>query len=497
MNVGVDPAIRARRNRKIGAIVLTAAAVAMWGYSLSKLAGVASSPSPPRWIDYSDASGKREKRMFCAKAVLVVGDGAWHMCEPLEGSLKQDAAPPKLCWIDFARRDAVCKWATDIDPIRLLAVAPHPNGDLAMCDTDRCVRVHKDGGVSELPAVADWIYLRGLAWVGDQLQVVMAAPRAPATIAAAVEDRWSEIGTVSPALDTDEKTAQPVVAYRAGGAWELLYVRTASEPRRGKELPIEMFAVSQTGQARPLGETTLTLQSHLDSPRAFLSNLPFDGSIGGLMQFMIPFEQLLVRTGDEWSVAYRGDAVRAMEYARAQAYAIDGAALHWLPQTGHGAHLPGKSLSLEPAGNGMRMVDESGGRGPRFGGPSWGSLLVLPATDGGYWVTEDDGVVHLDASYRRTDPLGLFARLRRLDDNFDRLAPWSDFYLDGGAGKRASIPIVLLGLPIAFALAIVAWLIVRRRVQHSFDICAISAAALYLLLVAIYWGRFGAMLSRL
>jgi len=177
-------------------------------------------------------------------------------------------------------------------------------------------------------------------------------------------------------------------------------------------------------------------------------------------------------------------------------YQIEPGGLRWIPGLRYPRHgwQVNQWVTVTASGHGVALASLSGKPGPTLTQNtsfllSGGALtVVLPASDGGYWVLGPHGAyLKASMSFERADGLSFLERIARAFQNFGRLGAVNQgFYREWRALKMAAFPLVLLSLPFGYLMV---FFVRSRRSTRAWIALLLQVSALYLILamVFIWW----------
>jgi len=390
------------------------------------------------------------------------------------------------------------------------AVAKHPNGDLAMLDSDgRLYRLYADRGVAELGRTDPQAV--GMAWVDDNVQVV----RASGDVVSFGSRGRQMVSAVLGPVNNVQFQRRLVLAYLVDQSWHFVYLQVQHRPGPERPLHAEILCVRLGGTPRSCGSLALGEQSYLLHGGQFSwVNLPLERSIGNLTSIPPTTTQVYEHGSLGWSaiadppIAATGPQVRFDPFAAAS-FAFREQKLTWLPRwRGPGQQrsavriAKGRWLLLNQTRQGLSLRYSRGRAGPLVVNDRWldANAAVYPATDEGYWLLGRYGsyfklTTRLTPASART----LTARFAQIFANFDRFAAYDEFYGGFNWLKRAAVLFVLAFFPVGLLLA---WMYRkiqgpqrtrglkgrRKKGRPRRDLVALVAAS-YLVLgaAAFYW----------
>lgn len=466
---------------------------------------VISNPSPVRYIVFADETGTRETfEQRCAGPAFVQRDVVWRYCDydPADTQTSRWG----LVRFDLPNNRAGLLWpvAHGAD-VQILALAAAPGGDLAVVwggqqVTDVSI-ARLTGGVQSLGVPGDAVQtVMGFAWRGDRLEMVWDGP-AGVQIAAHNGEAWDAPRRVMlPDGCGETNVCALQMAYVQTDDWRFLVTRAPQIIDDPAAAAIELV-VTDDG-----GEPLLTDQMALSAVDPSYYTLEADGRIsrigrffdctpGNVINWWVDRAPMILREG-----AYQpmepppvGDTV-SFYFSN---YEIQGDRLRWIP----GIRFPvrgwqiGRWMALQTAGDDLvldPLAAETGpalAQAPAFMTREMSQTVVLPASNGGYWVLGANGAyLKADSTMARADALTIWERVRRVFANFGSLQDYSGaFYRQRAELKMLALPLVLLALPVGYLLVFFVRQTRRDRRAWVRLLVMVSAGYLVVALIFIWW----------
>jgi hypothetical protein len=383
-----------------------------------------------------------------------------------------------------------------------------------------------DGSFDKLPAppVSGSVetHLAGLLWLGDTLRVV--GDRNGQTV---MEDygpngKW-QASDVPPRPECEGSQCVLQLAYLDNGTLNYWYSRVPrTAPPNATTVTLELLI--GVGEAKPAlaqsmrlsllrkdesGHTTGQYLIRKDGTVGIFD--PLDLSRGNIFNMRLSYIPIVSQDGSWTNLPNPPDdsfeKLQGVLYptvlALEQHYRIRGESLEWMPSYSadslnyhtdtQAVYLDKRWYALASNKAGIFVRNIGGEAGPvlmdkRFypSVTNAHSSALLPA-DGGYWLyTDSYGYMKLDEHFRRADAPGLLERIGRLFGDFRRYSQGlgdSDFFRSDAALKQATVPLLLLGLPVTYGV-----IGLRRRArkpERSWPEAVRNISLVYILLFAL------------
>ncbi len=381
--------------------------------------------------------------------------------------------------VDFRRARAEMLWRLPGEgqtPAAVFAFAAHPSGDAAVIvqretfDGVGAYRLSARGGVRPLgpPLVMTPSQILGVAWVGEQLEIATRNTRAPSavTVFTSGATDWTRADLAGPNCDESDR-CRPQVAYREGGAWVIVRARAPGTPWRDQD-PAAPTTLRQRADVLLTRQTDAGAEQTMDTVQLteseynndFLSCAPGNvvrnalGEVYELAEGRVRLVEPPRGVHAPWATRARDESL----------YVIAGEGLTWLP-----AWRSSERVMRTPAGwlfarqgHGLELRHERSGTGTVVVASrwpeTWWQFIAVPAEGAGAWLLDaHGGYARMDASLRRIDAPGVFARLGLLAERFQRFRRYVGFER---RWKLAALPMALFLAPLALGIAL---LVARRR----------------------------------
>jgi len=457
------------------ALVLCALAWLRFGWAL------VANPPAARYLTFvTDAGEVPAPALYWWGPSFARGDVVWRAASYNTQGTWTDVPDARrqigLVRVDFRRARAEMLWRLPGEGqtgAAVFAFVAHPSGDAAVLTYlpqstgVGAYRLSARGGVRSLgpPLAMNPSQVLGVAWVGEQLQVVARISRSGQSPSVFTSGTTEWIRVDLDASDgTEVDRCQPILAFREGGAWVTVSARAIDNPwREGvastyqQRAAVSLTRRSGAGAEQPLGTLSLTFGEYLSG---FLSRAP------GNLAHNVLGEVYELAEGSVRRVAPPAGVV-AHWAARSQddsLYRVSAEGLEWLPSWRSSERVfrtPSGFFYARNAG-GLELRRERAGSGPialatRWP-ETWSGFLAVPAEGGGSWLMDEfAGFARVDVALRRADAPGPFARLGLLTERFSRFRRYDGFER---ASKLLALPLGLLIAPLALGIA---WLLARRR----------------------------------
>ena len=442
---------------------------------MSRLRG---NPMPARYMKFVNAKeALRGSFPHCREPAIIDGDVVWQLCLTGIGS---EARTNYMIRHDLAKGVADMAWLLGEEgnsPV--LGAARHASGDLAIVLFYGNVIRLRANGVVEALGRAPNVYgrLAGVAWAGDELEIVDAGREAADIWSRRKDGRWQLRQVPRPAVDAG-RAAHLDFAERSADGWTMLWflVGTSADDKGGLAL-----------------EVVRTSEAH-----------PAPVSIG--RRSLSPAEQRVFGDADSWR-----DLGRALVETRDGAWQlaalaepppdsieldliVSGARPELVTRTTRSwsvvVTLRGRQLAIDNGSYQVRIHEVGGRRGALLAREARLShkLTLAPASDGNLWVMGHFGAyVKATPELRRADPYGVRDRILARYESFEHWRMYDDDYVENESLQKASLPIALLLLPATMLVAAAAWLALRRGPALRYFAVA---ALLYLIPAVIVLSAF-------
>ncbi len=427
-------------------------------------------PTPARVMAFVVDGRRRDVAdpPHCQDRAIIEGQAAWRVCgyRQLPGRAPDQDG---LVRFDFVARRAEMAWPFP-SPARgvLQAVARHPGGDLAVLTLDGHLWIARPaGGVTPLGKAPPRV--TGLAWVDDRLEVV--DYRGAVTAYEAGQEPVPG-GRLPGPKEEPAWLDMLAVAEATDAGWRSIWVRVPVRP--GDERPIQAqllcggpgddqapvdcgrIPLSEGHYVLGQGQLTLVATPLLTTGGNLLperTNIPiFERGEHGWWPIPAPPgveapgpEQFDVRIGPGGLEAIPRFADRGTRWTRT--------GTDW--------------IGVQTSALGPRLRRASGSVGEPVAASRWlgADSHLVPADGTGFWMLGAFGTfARIGPQLERIDGLGPVERVTRLYADFERLGPFSDFYLDFPLLKMAVLPLVLLMWPLLATLLYVPLL--RVQLPH-------------------------------
>jgi len=407
---------------------------------------------------------------------------------------------------DLANRRADMLWPFPDQTHHMLhGFAKHPDGEVAVVSRMdmKVYRLGAAGGVTDLEfpvphKAGDSIV--GLAWVGDDLEVVSNGRSQPLLNRHEADGGWiSEPLSQPECRESHECTLQ--AAARESDGWRLWFVHQPSKIAIGDRPEAEIVEVAPGHPPRRMAK--FTLDSNRDYYRASdgsgrASRRQFlDRSTGNVvfLAYRDELDEPWELDGDQWRrrTLPEGWIPHAGDHHHREDYVVRPNRLEPLPSWGDNRFLRrvgDRWIETSPRNRDFTLRLVNGQPGPILTSDRWISsrTLIAPANGGGYWLLGAYGTfVKADADLARADAPGFFERTLLLYNNFHHLAWYNDFWLDVVWLKMCILPLLLLFPIIVLAVVVVIRLVRRQRPTGPLVTTLFPYAIAYVLA----WGGLG------
>lgn len=456
------------------------ATVAMWGRFVSV---ATSNPSPPRFVDVTvnGEAPEGQYRLFCFHEPVSVDGIVWRNCL-YEDNLGTEDFTESAVQIryDFANGRAQVDWFLEgIDPISTTdAFMILPDGSFVLSKNGfQLFHLLPEGETLLLYTFDQDEQVAGLGYIEEGGEVSMvemvtvnfeeADSATPVTIHTVSLNDGEATTRELPLLDcADDEICRLELAYMEDNIWHLVYSRASVEIPPDEVVTVEVFTIPEDSE----GEITHTQTLELLEGENFTIN--DDGQFQWLG--VLP----LVRSGsNEINTIFTGrpfewvdDSWRQLETpfdpltprSINSVYVFRDQVLTWEPQL---ENLSG-DLYLQRLddrwvsvflNNGNIQLTDVDSDGFEVVSP-WNALFFeyhsfMPAADGGYWLQESPyRYVKLNENLAREDPLTFSERLARLMGDYHENDSIGSTLQENGFVKQASIPLMLLFMPLGIVL---------------------------------------------
>jgi hypothetical protein len=491
------------RSYRIAAILLAVAFGVCWLAWMRFFTVAALNPSPVRYFAFVTDHGTVDPfRQKCSGPAFAEGDVAWRFCDydSSAGRPAFESGQWGLVRFDLTQGEAALHWPLpEAATAQILALAESPAGDLATAwgspGLSAVYLILRDGGVVALgvpPNISPEVI--GLAWDGQTVELV-AQEGSAVTILRNDSGVWDEPRRVPSPEDCKTGTiCVPQVAIRDAAGWRFLYAAAPVATGDLKAAKIQVLLDDERGSTSVLGTIPL---SDLDPSQYTLDDggklaglgALFDRSPGGAINWPVDAAPYVLH-GGTWERVAEPVSDASFYFSN---YEIEPGHLRWIP----GLRYPQRGwqvkewVTVTASDKGVALSSLSGTPGPTLTQNtsfmmSGGALtVVLPASDGGYWVLGPNGAyLKAGSSLKRADGLSFFERIQRAVENFGRLgAVNQDFYRGWRALKLAAFPLVLLSLPFSYVMV---FLVGARKNTRAWFTLLLQVSAIYLILAVIF-----------
>lgn len=524
-------------------MILIAAAVLatgiMWyGFVLS----VINNPSPPRFVDVVVEGEVLDDgyRLSCIDPSYSIGGTIWRNCL---FAIEQDggeATTNAMVRYDLENGLAEVNWQfVGIDTPEPLpgftenvALVALPDDSLVIVkETRQIYHLLPEGGVEVLSPFVPEERSFGLEYLENSNQLEMVTVNAqqwlenpPITLHTFSPEGGESTSRELPPLDCEQTdTCRLEFAYREGDVWQLVFVRIAEsaiDPAEAARdtIAAEVFIRPEGGEAVNTGRIELRIIDHylfsdeddflwLDEPvlAPVAGNVitwafegpPYEWINENWVPLEMPFGDILGDVRPLYEVLASDLAwmpvVEASPPGLSASYSQRLGDNTWVAISGRG-----EATGLKITNTATEVTQVVSGRDARF--TTLGDYALFPSADGGYWFQEDESrYVQLDAQFQRQDALSFNERLARLFGAYHTSDPIARFYEEDGWLKQASVPLMLLLVPLGFA--IVAVVVRLTRIEGAgfmprFIRWAGAVSLIYLLLVLFINSEYTAVINQ-
>jgi hypothetical protein len=495
--------IRSNRTHALTAILLAAAFV-ICGIAWTRFFTMAATnPSPVRYVEFETEAGTLAPfQQTCAGPAFIEGDTVWRFCAYTAGRFSTEWG---LVRFDLALGKAALRWPLpETAGAQILALAEAPSGDLAVAfgapDLSAIYLIMRGGGSVWLgvpPAIPARV--GGLVWVGERLELAGDDQISSVTVNTNESGAWDASRTIPrPAVCDSETLCALQAAQRTAEGWRLVYALAPVQIGDPQTTFVDFVIQDESGTLTlldPVALAELDPSQYAINDRGRLMRLGelFDRSPGNAVNWLLvaaPF----VLSDESWTRITPPGADASFYFSN---YQIESGGLRWIPGLRYPQNVwhVNDWVMLKRADDGIHLAQMGGGSGPALttsatllsGGAQ---TIVLPASDGGYWVLGPHGAyIKADQSLQRTDHLNLLERTTRTFENFGRLRSVSgEFYREKRAIKMAALPMVLLALPVGYLL--VFFVRQTRKNTRAWILLLLQMSAIYLILALIFFWWF-------
>jgi hypothetical protein len=496
--------ILTNRSYRITAILFVIAVVVCWIAWMRLFTVAVLNPSPVRYFTFiTDQGTLNPFRQECNGPSFAEEDVAWRFCayDARAGRTTLESGRWGLVRFDLAKGEATLRWplpetATD----QILALARSPAGDLATVwgspALSAAYLILHEGGVVPLgipPGAPAQVF--GLAWDSQVLELAT-LDGGTVTIFRNESGIWKESRLVPPPETCGPGTICALqVARRDTAGWRFLYAAAQAEIGSPEAAEIQVLLDDEHGATSMLGTIPFAdldpSQYRLDdSGRLAGLGALFDRAPGGAVNWAVDAAPYVLH-GGTWERVTVPVSEASFYFSN---YQIEPGGLRWIP----GLRYPQRGwqvnqwVTVMASDSGVALASLSGTPGPTLARDSSFLLsagamtVVLPASDGGYWVLGPYGAyLKASLSLERTDGLSFFERIERAAENFGRLGAVNQgFYRGWRALKLAAFPLVLLSLP--FSYLMVFFVRQSRKNTRAWITLLLQVSAIYLILAAVF-----------
>jgi hypothetical protein len=480
-----------------------------------------------------DGTVQAAPRFICSGAIFQDGDTLyrWPCYYRPQSAGPNDALSLAMGRLNLATGRAEMVWPlTDALGTYPLAFAKNADGRIAIilnALSREFYILRPDGSFDKLPAppLSESVetHLSGLLWLGDSLRVVGDRDGQTVMEAYGPDGRWQSLDA-PPRPDCERHQCILQLAYLENGRMTYWYSRVPrTVPADTTIVTLELLkgaddekpALAQSMPLSPLrkeesGHTTGQYLIRTDGTVGIFD--PIDLSRGNILNMRLSHIPIVPQDGTWINLPNPPDdsfeKLQGVLYptvlALEQHYRMNGESLEWMPTFSADALVSRSNTQAVYLNNHWYALasNESGIFARNIGGEAGPVLMdkrfypdstnahtsaLLPAPGGGYWLYMDTyGYLKLDGHFQRADAPGLLERIGRLFGDFRRYSQGlgdSDFFRSNAALKQATVPLLLLFLPVAYGV-----IGLRRRArkpERSWPEAVRNLSLVYILLFAL------------